>query len=158
METKMKVAVIGSGTMGSGIAQVAATAGCEVKIFDTNQEALTKSEISLDKILSRLVEKEKIDEFEKKRIQDNIIYANTLGELSHSDLIIEAIIENLEIKKKLFLDLENYVSPETILASNTSSLSITSIAAACQKPERVIGIHFFNPAPLMQLVERVMKS
>ncbi|MCA0348687.1 MAG: NAD-binding protein [Bacteroidetes bacterium] len=151
----MKVAVIGSGTMGSGIAQVAATAGCEVKIFDTNQEALAKSKTSLDKILARLVEKEKIDEVEKKRIQSNITYANTLGELSHSDLIIEAIIENLEIKKKLFLDLENYVSPETILASNTSSLSITSIAASCQKPERVIGIHFFNPAPLMQLVEVV---
>jgi 3-hydroxybutyryl-CoA dehydrogenase len=155
METNLKVAVIGSGTMGSGIAQVAATAGCEVKIFDTNQEALAKSKTSLDKILARLVEKEKIDEVEKNRIQNNITYANTLGELSHSDLIIEAIIENLEIKKKLFLDLENYVSPETILASNTSSLSITSIAAACQKPERVIGIHFFNPAPLMQLVEVV---
>jgi 3-hydroxybutyryl-CoA dehydrogenase len=155
METKMKVSVIGSGTMGSGIAQVAATAGCEVKIFDTNQEALSRSKSSLEKILARLVEKEKIDEVEKKRIQNNITYANTLGELSHSDLIIEAIIENLEIKKKLFLDLENYVSPETILASNTSSLSITSIAAACQKPERVIGIHFFNPAPLMQLVEVV---
>jgi 3-hydroxybutyryl-CoA dehydrogenase len=153
METNLKVAVIGSGTMGSGIAQVAATAGCEVKIFDTNQEALTRSKSSLEKVLARLVEKEKIDEIEKKRIQNNITYANTLGELSHSDLIIEAIIENLEIKKKLFLDLENYVSPETILASNTSSLSITSIAAACQKPERVIGIHFFNPAPLMQLVE-----
>lgn len=153
--TSMKVAVIGSGTMGSGIAQVAATAGCEVKIFDTSREALTKSKVSLEKILLRLVEKEKIDEVEKKRIQNNITYANTLGELSHSDLIIEAIIENLEIKKKLFLDIENYVSPETILASNTSSLSITSIAAACQKPERVIGIHFFNPAPLMQLVEIV---
>jgi 3-hydroxybutyryl-CoA dehydrogenase len=155
METNLKVAVIGSGTMGSGIAQVAATAGCEVKIFDTNQEALLRSKSSLEKILARLVEKEKIDEKEKKRIQNNITYAHTLSELSHSDLIIEAIIENLKIKKKLFLDLENYVSPETILASNTSSLSITSIAAACQKPERVIGIHFFNPAPLMQLVEVV---
>lgn len=151
----MKVAVIGSGTMGSGIAQVAATAGCEVKLFDLNQEALTKSKNALETILSKLVEKEKIDEKEKARIQSNISYATTLGELSHSDLIIEAIIENLEVKRKLFSDLENYVSPETILASNTSSLSITSIAASCQKPERVIGIHFFNPAPLMQLVEVV---
>jgi 3-hydroxybutyryl-CoA dehydrogenase len=150
-----KIAVIGSGTMGSGIAQVAATAGCEVKIFDTNQEALLRSKSSLEKILSRLIEKEKMDEKEKSRIQNNISYAHTLGELSHSDLIIEAIVENLEIKRKLFSDLENYVSPETILASNTSSLSITSIAASCQKPERVIGIHFFNPAPLMQLVEVV---
>ena len=151
----MKVAVIGSGTMGSGIAQVAATAGCEVKLFDLSQEALTKSKNALETILSKLVEKEKIDTKEKARIQSNISYANTLGELSHSDLIIEAIVENLEVKRKLFSDLENYVSPETILASNTSSLSITSIAASCQKPERVIGIHFFNPAPLMQLVEVV---
>lgn len=149
----MKVAIIGSGTMGSGIAQVAATAGCEVKIYDTNQDALNKSKANLDVNLSKLVEKAKIDENEKNRIQSNISYAHTMGELSHSDLVIEAIIENLEIKRKLFSELENYVSPETILASNTSSLSIASIAASCQKPERVIGIHFFNPAPLMQLVE-----
>lgn len=151
----MKVAVIGSGTMGSGIAQVAATLGCEVKIFDTNLNALEKSKSSLESILARLVEKEKIDEKEKNRIANNITYANALSELSHSDMVIEAIIENIDIKRKLFSDLENYVSPETILASNTSSLSIASIAASCQKPERVIGIHFFNPAPLMQLVEVV---
>lgn len=151
----MKVAIIGSGTMGSGIAQVAATAGCEVKIYDTNQEALNKSKANLEITLSKLVEKVKIDESEKNRIQNNISYAHTMGELSHSDLVIEAIIENLEIKRKLFSELENYVSPETILASNTSSLSIASIAASCQKPERVIGIHFFNPVPLMQLVEVV---
>ncbi len=149
----MKVAVIGSGTMGSGIAQVAATAGCEVKIYDTNQEALTKSKTALESTLSKLVEKEKIDANEKFRIISNISYAYALGDLSHSDLVIEAIVENAEIKRKLFAELENYVSPETILASNTSSLSIASIAASCQKPERVIGIHFFNPAPLMQLVE-----
>jgi 3-hydroxybutyryl-CoA dehydrogenase len=149
----MKIAIIGSGTMGSGIAQVAATAGCEVKIYDTNLDALAKSKSNLEITLSKLVEKAKIDEHEKSRIENNISYAHTLGELSHSDLVIEAIIENMEIKRKLFSELENYVSPETILASNTSSLSIASIAASCQKPERVIGIHFFNPAPLMQLVE-----
>ncbi|MFY7739194.1 MAG: 3-hydroxyacyl-CoA dehydrogenase NAD-binding domain-containing protein [Flavobacterium sp.] len=149
----MKIAIIGSGTMGIGIAQVAATAGCEVKIYDTNLDALAKSKSNLEITLSKLVEKAKIDEHEKSRIENNISYAHTLGELSHSDLVIEAIIENMEIKRKLFSELENYVSPETILASNTSSLSIASIAASCQKPERVIGIHFFNPAPLMQLVE-----
>jgi len=149
----MNIAIIGSGTMGSGIAQVAATAGCEVKIYDTNLDALAKSKSNLENTLSKLVEKAKIDEHEKFRIENNISYAHTLGELSHSDLVIEAIIENMEIKRKLFSELENYVSPETILASNTSSLSIASIAASCQKPERVIGIHFFNPAPLMQLVE-----
>jgi len=149
----MNVAIIGSGTMGSGIAQVAATAGCEVKIYDTNAEALHKSKVNLENTLSKLVEKEKISAKEKRNIMDNISYANALADLSHSDLVIEAIVENLEVKRKLFSDLENYVSPETIIASNTSSLSIASIAASCQKPERVIGIHFFNPAPLMHLVE-----
>jgi 3-hydroxybutyryl-CoA dehydrogenase len=149
----MIVAVIGSGTMGSGIAQVAATAGCEVKIYDTNQDALSKSKAALESTLSKLVEKEKMNADEKFRITNNISYAHALGDLSHSDLVIEAIVENADIKRKLFSELENYVSAETILASNTSSLSIASIAASCEKPERVIGIHFFNPAPLMQLVE-----
>ena len=152
-QSLINIAIIGSGTMGSGIAQVAATAGCEVKIYDTNLDALAKSKSNLENTLSKLVEKAKIDEHEKSRIENNISYTHTLGELSHSDLVIEAIIENMEIKRKLFSELENCVSPETILASNTSSLSIASIAASCQKPERVIGIHFFNPAPLMQLVE-----
>ena len=155
MGTNMKVAVIGSGTMGSGIAQVAATSGCQVKLFDLNNEALIKSKISLEKVLDRLIEKQKIDAAEKNRIQNNISYVNTLNDLSDSDLVIEAIVENLEVKRKVFSELETLVSENTILASNTSSLSITSIAASCQKPERVIGIHFFNPAPLMQLVEVV---
>lgn len=149
----MKVAIIGSGTMGSGIAQVAATAGCTVKLFDLNQEALAKSKNALETTLTKFVEKEKINSIEKSRILNNISYIYTIKDLSDSDLVIEAIVENLEVKRKLFSELENYVSPETILASNTSSLSIASIAASCQKPERVIGIHFFNPAPLMQLVE-----
>lgn len=151
----MNVAIIGSGTMGSGIAQVAATSGCTVKIYDTNEQALQKSKQSLEVTLSKLVGKAKIDESEKNRIQNAISYVNTLQELTDSNLVIEAIIENLEIKRKLFSELESLVAPETILASNTSSLSIASIAASCQKPERVIGIHFFNPAPLMQLVEVV---
>ncbi len=145
--------VIGSGTMGSGIAQVAATSGCTVKLFDTNKDALAKSKTNLENTLSKLVDKGKIDSSEKSRISDNINYVNELSDLSNSDLVIEAIIENLEIKQKLFSDLEKIVSENCILASNTSSLSITSIASSCQKSERVIGIHFFNPAPLMQLVE-----
>ncbi len=149
----MNIAIIGSGTMGSGIAQVASTSGCKVKIYDTNHNALTRSKAHLEIILSKLVEKTKIDEAEKFRIENNISYTHTLSELSKSDLVIEAIIENLEIKQKLFSDLEKIVADNCILASNTSSLSIASIAASCQKPERVIGIHFFNPAPLMQLVE-----
>ena len=149
----MKVAIIGSGTMGSGIAQVAATAGCTVKVYDTNQEALTKSEAKLDKVLLRLIEKERIDEAEKNRIQGNITYVNTIQELSDADLTIEAIIENLEIKQKVFRELEACQREDAIIASNTSSLSIASIASALEHPERVIGVHFFNPAPLMPLVE-----
>ncbi|WP_299215263.1 3-hydroxyacyl-CoA dehydrogenase NAD-binding domain-containing protein [uncultured Dokdonia sp.] len=147
------VGIIGAGTMGSGIAQVAATAGCLVKLFDTHQAALDKAKVALEKILNRLIEKGRIDAGEKNRIQGNIQYVNTLNELANADLTIEAIIENLEIKKKVFQELETYVSETSIIASNTSSLSIASIAASLEKPERCIGIHFFNPAPLMKLVE-----
>lgn len=139
--------------MGSGIAQVAATSGCAVKIYDTNQVALDKSRSALEITLAKLVEKSKLDTAESNRISNNISYVNALEDLSDADLVIEAIVENLDVKRKLFSDLENIVSPETILASNTSSLSIASIAASCKNSGRVIGIHFFNPAPLMQLVE-----
>lgn len=147
------VGIIGSGTMGSGIAQVAATAGCVVKIYDTNAEALERAEKALLKILNRLVEKGRIDEAEKSRIVGNISYVNSLEELGKSQLTIEAIIENLEIKKKVFQELESYVSKECIIASNTSSLSVASIASSLEEPGRCVGIHFFNPAPLMKLVE-----
>jgi len=148
-----KIGIIGSGTMGSGIAQVAATSGCKVKLYDTNQIALDKSKAALEKVLSRLIEKGLIDSEEKSRIQDNISYVDTLKDLHDSNLTIEAIIENLEIKQKVFSELETYVADDCIIASNTSSLSIASIAAALKKPERCVGIHFFNPAPLMKLVE-----
>ena len=147
------VGVIGAGTMGSGIAQVAATAGCQVKLFDLNQDALNNAKSSLEKIMTRLVEKGRIDSEEKNRIQENISYVNSLKELADSDLTIEAIVENLDIKKNVFQELEGYVSEDCIIASNTSSLSIASIASSLKKPERCIGIHFFNPAPLMKLVE-----
>ena len=149
----MNVGIIGSGTMGSGIAQVAATSGCKVKLYDTNQVALDKAKSALEKVLVRLIEKGRIDSTEKSRIQSNIKYVDDLKDLSDSDLTIEAIVENLDIKKKVFSELETYVSDDCIIASNTSSLSIASIAASLKKPERCIGIHFFNPAPLMQLVE-----
>lgn len=141
--------------MGSGIAQVAAASGCKVKLFDTNQAALDKARVALEKILTRLVEKGRIDTTEKDRIQANISYVETLKDLSDSNLTIEAIVENLEIKKNLFSELESYVCDACIIASNTSSLSIASIASSLQIPERCIGIHFFNPAPLMKLVEVV---
>ena len=149
----MNVGIIGSGTMGSGIAQVAATAGCSVKLYDTNQAALDKAKASLEKILNRLIEKGRIDVEEKNRIQSNITYVDSLKALADSNLTIEAIVENIDIKKKVFSELESYVADDCIIASNTSSLSIASIASSLQKPERCIGIHFFNPAPLMKLVE-----
>ncbi|MCZ6595649.1 MAG: 3-hydroxyacyl-CoA dehydrogenase NAD-binding domain-containing protein [Bacteroidetes bacterium] len=149
----MNIGIIGSGTMGSGIAQVAATAGCTVKIYDTKAEALDNAKASLEKIMSRLVEKERIDEAEKSRIQGNIQYVDSLKDLEDSNLTVEAIIENLEIKQNVFYELESYVASDCIIASNTSSLSIASIASALKKPERCVGIHFFNPAPLMKLVE-----
>jgi len=149
----MKVAVIGSGTMGSGIAQVAATAGCTVKIYDMNLDALAKSRLGIEKTMAMLLEKGKIDSAEKDRIFGSISYVSSIGDLSDADLVIEAIVENLDVKRRLFSELEAIVSEETILASNTSSLSIASIAASCKNSERLIGIHFFNPAPLMQLVE-----
>ena len=149
----MIVGVIGAGTMGSGIAQVAATADCKVHIFDTQAEALNKAEANLERILNRLIEKERIDEKEKQRIQGNISYHNQLKDLKDSDLVIEAIIEDLDIKQKVFQELESYLADGAIIASNTSSLSIASIAASLNKPERCVGIHFFNPAPLMRLVE-----
>jgi len=139
--------------MGSGIAQVAATSGCSVKIFDANKEALAKSKLALEKVLTRLIEKGKINDAEKSRIQKNISYVDSLKELSDSNLTIEAIVEDLEIKRSLFSELETYVSNDCIMASNTSSLSIASIASSLKRPERCIGIHFFNPAPLMALVE-----
>ena len=149
----MNVGIIGSGTMGSGIAQVGATANCKVKLFDTNVKALKHAEQSLEKILMRLIEKGRIDYDEKNRIQSNISYVDSLEELSDSNLVIEAIVENLDIKQNVFSKLEALVSTDCIIASNTSSLSIASIASALNKPERCVGIHFFNPAPLMKLVE-----
>ncbi|MCH9661468.1 MAG: 3-hydroxybutyryl-CoA dehydrogenase [Bacteroidetes bacterium] len=148
-----KVGIIGAGTMGSGIAQVAATAGCAVKLFDLNDAALDKAKVSLEKILNRLIEKGRIDSEEKNRIQGNIEYVKRLDALAASDLTIEAIVENLDVKKKVFHELEGYVSENCIIASNTSSLSIASIAASLKHPSRCVGIHFFNPAPLMRLVE-----
>jgi len=149
----MKVGIIGSGTMGSGIAQIASTQNCEVVLCDTNEAALQKSKEKLQKILLRLIEKERLTEAEMHRIQNGILYTTSIKEFSGADLVIEAIVENPEIKKAVFEKVENLVNDDCIIASNTSSLSITSLAAALKLPERFIGIHFFNPAPLMKLVE-----
>ena len=151
LNTNMIVGVVGAGAMGSGIAQVAAQAGHSVVLYDTHKEALEKSEEKLLRVLEKLQQKGKIDSVEQ--IASKITYTQSLEDFKETGLVIEAIIENLEIKKKVFADLEKVVSEIAILATNTSSLSVTSIAAACELPNRVIGIHFFNPAPLMALVE-----
>jgi 3-hydroxybutyryl-CoA dehydrogenase len=147
------IGVLGAGSMGSGIVQIAATNKHHVTLVDLNEEALVKASTGLKNILSRLVQKEKIDQATADNIMGRITFSTSTKDLAECDLIIEAIIENLEVKKKVFAQLESITSPDCILASNTSSLSIASIASACKKSERVIGIHFFNPAPLMPLVE-----
>ena len=148
-----KLSVIGSGTMGTGIAQVAATAGWDVVVNDTSEEVLEKSSGSLVKIMTRLVEKGKIDQKESDSILGRIDFTTNQEYFEDSDLLIEAIVENLEIKQKVFSTVEQIVREDTIIASNTSSLSLASIGAALQDPSRFVGIHFFNPAPLMPLVE-----
>ena len=149
----MKVGVLGAGTMGAGIAQVAAQNECEVVLVDLNQEMLTKAENSLDKILGRLVEKGVVSDDEKINIQGRITYSTDIKDFKSSNIVIEAIVEKIEVKHSVFANLESIVSDDCILASNTSSLSIASIGSVLKNASRVIGIHFFNPAPLMPLVE-----
>lgn len=149
----MKVGIVGAGAMGSGIAQVMATAGHTVKLYDANHIAMQKALENIRLTLRRTAEKGKISLLKAADIANKISMIDRLDGLGDCDWIIEAAIEDLEIKKSIFSELEMYVTEGCILASNTSSLSVTAIAAACQIPERVIGIHFFNPAPLMPLVE-----
>ncbi len=147
--------IVGAGAMGSGIAQVAATAGWEVRLYDVRKEALVVSRTKLAKILNRQVEKGRMTDQEVKAVTGRIYYVDNLSSFSDVDIVIEAIVENIEIKKSVFAELEQACTDDCILATNTSSLSVTEIAASCKKSERVIGIHFFNPAPLMALVEIV---
>ena len=149
----MVVGVLGAGTMGAGIAQVAAQKECEVVLVDLNQDMLTKAEANLDKVLARLVEKNTISADEKINIQGRITYSTDSSDFKACKIVIEAIVEKIDVKHAVFKNLEAVVSSDCILASNTSSLSIASIGSVLSNPGRVIGIHFFNPAPLMPLVE-----
>jgi 3-hydroxybutyryl-CoA dehydrogenase len=150
---KLKIGVIGAGTMGSGIAQVAASAGHETLLFDADPKMVSKAKQGHLDTMTKLVEKGKLIRESADKILGLLSYASHPNEFVECDFVIEAIIENLDIKQKLFDDIEKIVDEDCILATNTSSLSITSIASVCNKPSRVIGIHFFNPAPLMPLVE-----
>ncbi|KQS93670.1 3-hydroxybutyryl-CoA dehydrogenase [Chryseobacterium sp. Leaf394] len=147
------VGIIGAGTMGIGIAQVAATNGCKVWVYDANAKQVETATVGLEKTLTKLVDKQKISSEKMVEILSNISIATELKDFKDCELVIEAIIENKEIKTKVFTELEQHVSESCVIASNTSSISITSLGAELQKPERFIGIHFFNPAPLMPLVE-----
>ena len=147
------VGIVGAGAMGSGIAQIASQAGLDVIMFDLSEDALTISDSKLQKVMNRLVEKGKFTSKEAIDIQQRIERTTDIERLKDCNLIIEAVVEDIEVKKNVFKKIEGIVSKEAIIASNTSSLSITSLASFCNHPHRVIGLHFFNPAPLMPLVE-----
>ena len=149
----MLIGVLGAGTMGAGIAQVAAQNGHQVILVDTNDEQLQKAQKQLSDTMLRLIEKQKVTKEKSSAIQAAISYTTVLSDFAPCGLVIEAIVENLAVKHEVFSHLEKVVSDTCILASNTSSLSIASIGGVLKKANRVIGIHFFNPAPLMPLVE-----
>lgn len=149
----MIVGVLGAGTMGAGIAQVAAQNGHQVVLVDLNDEVLGRSKSAHLKVFDRMIEKGKMNRDEANTVLSRINYTSTLSDMRDCGLVIEAIVENIEVKHKVFTELESIVSQECILASNTSSLSIASIGSVLKKADRIIGIHFFNPAPLMPLVE-----
>ncbi len=148
-----KIVVIGGGTMGLDIAQVFAKKGFEVVVRDINDDIIKASEARLNKGLDKLVAKGKMDEAGKKAITDKMTFTTDLAAAADADLVVEAAIEKLEIKKSIFAELDKICKPETILATNTSSISITAIAAATKREDKFIGMHFFNPPTVMKLVE-----
>ena len=148
-----KIVVIGGGTMGLDIAQVFARKGFEVVVRDISDEIIKNSEIRLNRSLDKLVSKGKLDEAGKAAITGKMTFTTDMNLAADADLVVEAAIENLDIKKQVFAQLDEICKKETILASNTSSISITAIAAATKRPEQFIGMHFFNPATVMKLVE-----
>lgn len=151
--TIKNVMVIGAGQMGSGIAQVNAQAGFDVLLYDANENALEKGVQTIEKLLTRSVEKERITAAEKDATLGRLKPVDSLETAKDCDLVIEAVVENMEVKKDVFQKLDNITSEHTILATNTSSLPITEIAAVTNRPEKVIGMHFMNPVPVMKLVE-----
>ena len=147
------IGIVGSGAMGRGIAQIAALGGLTVRLYDTNQQAITAALEYLADTLNKLAAKGKLNEADAHAALARIHAAGAIGDLADCDVVVEAIVEKLDVKRELFRELEGVVGENCILASNTSSLSITAIAAGCAKPERVVGLHFFNPVPLMKVVE-----
>ena len=149
----MKVCVVGTGTMGNGIAQTFAQAGHDVLLKGRSEASLQRAHKNISKSLGRMVSKGKMDVETQKAIEARIVDTMDFNDLRDSDLIIEVVAEQMPLKKEIFKTLDEVCKPEAILATNTSSLSITEIGAATSRPERVIGLHFFNPVPMMKLVE-----
>ena len=149
----MKVFIIGAGQMGLDIGHVMAKAGHQVVFNDMSEEILAKQVGKLEKSLDKLVSKGKMDEAKKAAIMGNISTDPTKASAADADIVLEAIVENVDVKKALFAELDGICKPETIFATNTSSISITQIAAATKRQDKVIGMHFFNPATVMKLVE-----
>lgn len=150
-----KIGVIGAGQMGNGIAQVCAAQKLEVLIYDISQQSLEKGLATISGSLDRLIKKATITEDDKKAILGQIKTTTQMGDLKNSDFVIEAATENIDLKLKIFKELDAIVKPEAILATNTSSISITKIAAVTSRPTQVVGMHFMNPVPLMKLVEGI---
>jgi len=148
-----KIGVVGAGAMGNGIAQLAAQIGCEVVMRDIKDEFVERGMKSIDRFLSRSVDKGKMDAGEKDSILGRIKGTTDMSMLKDMDFVIEVVNEDLELKKSVFKELDELCRPEVILATNTSSMSITEIASATSRPDKVCGMHFFNPVPLMRLVE-----
>ncbi|USK29475.1 3-hydroxyacyl-CoA dehydrogenase family protein [Metabacillus hrfriensis] len=151
-----KIAVIGAGLMGSGIAQSFAAAGKTVHLYDVSKKALEKAQFKIDKSLSRFVKAGHLSEAEKSAALENIRHFTVLADaVNAAELVVEAVPENLDLKKAIFKELDELTEKGVILATNTSELSVTAIAAATKRPDQVIGMHWFNPAPVMKLIEIV---
>jgi len=147
------IAVVGAGTMGNGIAQVCATFGYRVTMIDVVPEQLEQAVASIKKSVEKLHSKGRLTDEQREAALTNITTATELAAAADADLVIEAVVENLEVKKRVFAKLDERTRPEVVLASNTSSISITELGAATDRPEQVVGMHFMNPVPLMKLVE-----
>ena len=150
-----RIAVIGSGTMGSGIAQVFAQSGFSVALHDVSQPALDRARAGIDKSLAKFVEKGKLTAADRDATLGRLAVTTTLDDLASADYIVEAIVEDVDAKRSLFARLDQLARPDVILASNTSSISLTLIGAATKRPDKVLGMHFMNPVPLMVLVELI---
>ncbi len=148
-----RIAVLGGGAMGSGIAQVAASSGLSVKLIDVGQEQLARARATIEKSLGRLVKKEKLTQSEAEAVTARIEFGDELSSIKDAEVVIEAIFELESIKAEMWAKVEGICPPETLFASNTSSISITKLASMTKRPEQFIGMHFFNPVPMMKLIE-----